>query len=427
MTGLVSRVARSTWFRALIAVAFVALHVATLTKMGAARFNRPFNTDPGAAPAFMSAGEPMYGDSPAHWNRLVVARWDAQHYMGLALRGFSQCPKQDLRGADLAEVVKYCDFSFYPGYPLLGRLASLRGAIPIDYALFFVSLAASAMFLFLWTSAPIREALGLKVTYLSLLLINVFPTGFDLATIQTEPCVLACTLGSVVAMARRRYLTASLLAGAATGLRISGLATGAACGVALVASLWLDRPRSRASWAARVAALPLAAWGVFAIMGFFWYRYSDPLLYVHAHDAAYSGLSSRSLWERFDSKFIFLTINQESWHRQEGILIAACLLWLALGLRRALAPFGSLVSLQLWTLTILGAGLSLFGSWAVAFAGMDRYWLLILPLFFAMAQVLRRAPAALVLWLALSSWAYWNIDLCDYVAQKDYGQCQFMR
>ena len=58
---------------------------------------------------------------------------------------------------------------------------------------------------------------------------------------------------------------------------------------------------------------------------------------------------------------------------------------------------------------------------------MDRYWLLILPLFFAMAQVLRRAPAALVLWLALSSWAYWNIDLCDYVAQKDYGQCQFMR
>lgn len=427
MRELWERVARNPWFRAAIAVAFVALHVATLSKMGADRFNRPFNTAPGTAPAFVGEGEPMYGDSPAHWNRLIVARWDAQHYMGLALRGFSLCPKQDLRGANLAEIVKYCDFSFYPGYPVLGRIASLRGAIPIDYALLLVSLAASATFLFLWTSAPIREALGLEVTYLSLLVFNLFPTGFALATIQTEPCVLACTLGSIVSMARRRYLTAGVLAGAATAIRISGLATGAACGVALVASLWLDRPRTRVAWFARIAAMPIAAWGIFAIMGFFWYRYSDPLLYLHAHDAAYVGQSTKDLWERFDSKFVFLTINQESWHRQEGILVAGCLLWLALGMRRAVAPFAGIVRLQLWTLTAVGAGLSLFGSWAVAFAGMNRYWLLVLPLFYAMAQVLRRAPAALVLWLALSSWAYWNMDLCDYVAQRDSMACHFLR
>jgi hypothetical protein len=425
--GLFTRVASRTWFRALVAVAFVALHVVMLREMGAERFHRPFNLEPDAAPAFGSVSEPMSGDSPAHWDRLVAARWDSQHYEGLALRGFSQCPKRDLRGANLAQIVTYCDFSFYPGYPLLGRLASDGGAIPIDYALFFVSLVASVVFLFLWTSAPIREALSTEVTYLSLLLFNVFPTGFDLATIQTEPCVLACTLGSIVAMARRRYLATSLLAGAATGLRISGAATGAACGVAIVASLWLDRPRTRSAWVARTAAIPLAAWGTLAIMIFFSYRYSDPLLYLHAHDASYHWLASTDVWDRFDSEFIFSTINQGYLRRQEGILIAACLLWLALGMRRAVAGFGPIVQVQLWALTIVGAGVSLFGSWAVAFAGMNRYGLIILPLFFGMAQVLRRAPAALVLWVGLSSWAYWNVDLCDYVGEGDDASCHFVR
>lgn len=413
------------WVRLAVAVFFVSIHVLALRQMGIGRFGAPFNAAPGDAPRFEHPGERLAGSAPKPWDRLIVSRWDARHYLGIALRGFSQCPRGSLKGRDLADVVYTCDFSFYPGYPVLGWLFSLGGRIPMDYALLAVSLVCAVGFLYLMTSPFVCRALGVGGAYLALFLFNVFPTGFDIATVQTEATTLFFTMAALWALSGRHYLVAALSAGAATGIRISGLATGAAVGLTILSSLWLDRPRTQRGWVSRLAALPLAAWGIFTIVGYFTYKYSDPLLYVHAHDEAYKWLSVPSISERFLPRFVFSTVSHGPMNHYEGVLIAACLVWLALGLRRAVSQFSPVMRVGLYALTFFASAISLFGSWGLSFAGMNRYWLLVIPLFFAMAQVLRRAPVALVLWTVLSSWAYWNIDLCDYVGEGRTHKCEF--
>ena len=401
-------------FRLLVAVAFVGLHLLLFARLASLRLGVPFDASPGAEPAFARLSEPLSRASPAHWDRLAVSRFDAQHYIALALRGYSQCPAQDLRHANLPEIVKYCGFSFYPGYPLLGRIVALGNRIPIDYALFGTSILASIVFLYLWTSSTITSALGVGTTYLALLLFNVFPTGFTLVTVQTEPTVLALTMGAFLGIARRNYLLAGVLAGAASGMRVSGAATSAAVGVALVVSLFVDPPKGWLAWRRRSAAAVLSAWGLLAIVGYFGLVYSDPLLYFHAHSQAYGYLEVAA--SGLSPEFVYRTLETAM---RPGIWVAFCLLWLALGLRSAVSGFPPLGRAFAASFTIVGASIALWGSSRIAFMGMNRYWLLTFPLFWAIAVVVKQRPVAGVLWVALCAWAYWNVDLCVYACQTE--------
>lgn len=401
-------------FRALVAVALLGVHLGLLVRMGG-RFQLPFDRAPASPPAFQSETAGYRGGAPTGWNRLLVSRWDSQYYIGTALRGYSQCPPGDLRGKALGPLIDRCSFHFYPGYSVLG-MPLVAAGMPADYALLAVSLLASFLFLYLWTGPALTERLGLGPTWLALLLFNAYTTGFALVTVQTEPLTLLCALGTFVLFSRRRLVLAALVAGAAGSLRVTGSTIGLAYVVALVGlALRDDSEPLRRRWLRIAWLAPLAGWGQLAIFAYFAARYRDPFLYVNAHAAEFS--HSVSL-----IKAIFpsprVVSRALSLGPREGLFMVMAALFLGLGLRRTLRAFSPGERWYWVGLLTLSVGVSFLGSAGLAYAGMNRYLLLALPVFFTMAVVLWRKPAALAVWLGFSVWNYWQSDLCTYVGDR---------
>jgi hypothetical protein len=411
------RLLRSLPFRVLVAAGLLVLHLVAMGCLGRQRLGLPFNRAPGADPRFVVPDEPLVGPAvPSQWNRLLASRWDSQHYIALVERGYSLCEAQDLRTVPLPPLLVRCGFHFYPGYPVLGHAIQRATGLPADWALLAVSLAASFGFLLLWTGRDLVNALGLRETYLSLVLLNIFTTGFALVTVQTEPVTLFAALAAFVLLRRDHVLLGAFVAGAAGAFRVTGPAVGLAFGCALlVQAARADGPSWRRLGRLALAA-PLCAWGQLAVFAYFWAKYRDPLLYVHAHAQAYGHAVSLAnvVWP--SPRMVLRSL---SMGMHEGVFIVLGSLWLALGLRSALRKFAPEERVFWVVLVVATLAVALVGSAGLAFAGMNRYWLLAFPLFFSMAHVLRGRTLALVVWGAFSLWHYWNVDLCIYVAQHD--------
>ncbi len=391
-------------FRLGLAALILAAHFLVAIRSGD-RFGAPFKRAPGQPPGF---SDPAHQRVPTNWDRLVVARWDSGQYIELGLRGYAYCPP---RGPELPTFSPTCNLAFYPTYGVIGRWVGRATGLPIDFALLAVSLVSSFVFLFLWTGRELTDRLGVGVTYLALLLFNTFTTGYCLVTIQTEPLTLVLALGAFVAFARRRHLLGALLAGASSGVRITGVAIGVAYAVGLLIEALQRRGWTRRDWARLIGLGLLCGWGQLALMAVHAVRFGDALAYVHAHGAAFKhDPSLRSLlWP--DPEWLVEGID---YPLHEAIWWAAAPLWYLLGRKRALAPFPP-GQRAFWSLTFWATfGIATVAMMPIALAGMSRYLLLALPLFFAMAVVMKPRPALLAVWLTISVWHYWNIDVCTY-------------
>ncbi len=401
-------------FRLVLAVAILATHLALMSHLGHERFDYPFNSAPNAAPALPPPGTDGVF---ANWNRLLVSRWDAQHYLAIGLRGYSGCkPRGKLLPGEFPDDLPACQLNFYPTYGFLGRAAARVTHAPIDWAMFGLSLLASVIFILMWTGKEMVEGLGLAQTYLSLLLFNTFTTGFTLVTVQTEPITMALTLGSFVCLRKRWFVLGSILAGGATAMRISGVATGFAFCAALLVVTWRDGRARKATWVGRALLLPLSGWGIIGLMTYYAWRFGDPLIYSHAHARAYHHTIAFTRALIPDGRLLLQSIWAEP---NDGLFLAAALLWFALGHRAGLARFSVEAQVFWYTLFFGIVGISVIGSADLAYAGNTRYMLLVLPLFFAMAALMRRKPVLLGLWLLMSTAHYYNGSLCVYVGQNN--------
>jgi hypothetical protein len=311
-------------FRLATALLLLALQFFLAVRSGD-RFGAPFNAAPGHPPGFL---DPAHGRVPINWNRLVVARWDSGQYIELGLRGYKYCPEHGAVGSPS------CNLEFYPTYGMLGGLVSRLTGIAIDFSLLAISLVASFVFLFLWTGPDLTGRMGVGETYLALLLFNTYTTGYCLATIQTEPLTLALALGSYVAFARRRHLLGALLAGATSGIRITGVAIGAAYAIGLLIELLQQQPRARKDWLRLVLLSLLCGWGQLALMAVHTVRFGDPLAYIHAHGAAFKHSPSLGglLWP--EPEWFVEAID---FPLHEALWWAAALFWYLLGRRDVLA------------------------------------------------------------------------------------------
>ncbi len=63
-------------------------------------------------------------------------------------------------------------------------------------------------------------------------------------------------------------------------------------------------------------------------------------------------------------------------------------------------------------------GVAAVGQVEIGFSGMNRYLLLALPLFFAIAAATKDKPLAIASWLLVSLAHYWGVNACYYVAGK---------
>jgi hypothetical protein len=409
-----SSLARSGAFRLAISILILGAHLFIVSSFARERFGLPMNRDPGNPPHFVEPSVEWYTST---WDRLAVSRWDSCHYISLLERGYSQCPPQDMRHAAVGQA--RCNLNFYPGYPALTWLVNLVLRLPSDYALFAVSIAASLLFLFLWTDRIIVDALGVGGAYASLLAFNAFTTAFALVTPQTEPCTLLFTLGAFLAFARRRLLLAAILAGAASAMRISGAATGIALGLAILCQLFLERPQRKRDWVVPALSAVLSVWGVVAIMGYHWYRFRDPLLYVHAHAQTYAHSGSFASLIDPQTEWLLRSVDHPL---HEGVVLAFATVWFLLGRKQAMSGFSVPERVFWYTLTVVGVLISVLGTIELGLSGMNRYLLLILPLFFAMGSFLKSRPGLFAVWIVISFWHYRQADLCDYLGGVGEGR-----
>jgi hypothetical protein len=403
--GWLAGAATTIPFRLAVAAALLALQVWVAIHSGV-RFDAKFNASPGVPPHF---NDPATDWAPSNWDRLVVSRWDSGNYIELGLRGYQHCPP---RGPTLPVHAPGCNLAFYPTYGLVGRWVAAATRMPIDFAMWAVSLASSFLFLYLWTGKELTSRLGVAETYLALLCFNAYTTGYALATIQTEPLTLGLAMGAFVAFARRHRLAGALLAGAASSVRITGIAIGFAFAAGLLAELLRERPRTLWPWLRGALLAIVCVWGQLALMAYFSHRFGDAQTYVHAHGQLFHHEHPKvsALFPPDPDKIV----QSIDYPLHQGIWLAAALLWFAAGHRQALRRF-PVEQQAFWYVGFLATvGIATVGMMPLSLAGMGRYLLLALPMFFAMAVVMRPRPLLALLWVTMTAWHAWNVDLCTY-------------
>ncbi len=191
------------------------------------------------------------------------SHWDGEHYIGLALDGY-------------LDGVGQVSPAFFPGYSLVLRsLAELLGGPLTPAALsvlgVVVSLAA-LLFALYFVYAIAADGWGEAAARRAVLALAFFPTAFFLNSVYTESLFLAFSAGAVwAARVRRDLLLAALLAALAAATRNVGVFL-----ILPLAHEWLRDPGGY-RW--RGAYLALAPAGLFAYMGYLWWRFGEPLLF----------------------------------------------------------------------------------------------------------------------------------------------------
>jgi len=420
----VRKLATTLPFRFLVAVLILYLHLLAISRLSKERFDLDFGVTNAPAPSFIDA---VHDLKPVGWDRLVVSRWDSQHYIELALRGYEQCKHpSELKPGEFPDDDKRCQLNFFPTYGWVGRFVADHLGWAIDWAMLAVSFVSSLVFLMLMTSAPITDAVGVGGAYLALLLVNTFTSGFMLVTLHTEPLVLALTMSTFYCFARRWLLAAAILAGAMSAVRITGLAGGVALGIGLLFLTLQERPRWPV-WVQRGVYALVSAWGIVALMAFYHHRFGDALIYLHAHGREYHHEASIEKILSPDTRLLMQSIWAEP---NDGIWLAAGLLWFALGHREGLQRFDVPAQAFWYALFIATVGVSMVGSAEYGYGGLARYLICVPALFFAMAGFLKRRPIVLAIWLYMSVAHYWGGSMCFYVSHQRpdrFEKCGFAR
>ena len=173
-------------FRVGVAVLFTAFHLVMFAAAGRDRLDLPFNSAPGQAPYYSNPKVSSlrgYPRQPHHWSRLIVSRWDSEHYIGFAVRGVSACPTEGTPGpvTDLAYLE--CGLGWLPAYGMVGGTIAHATGIPDDVMLVVISVLCTILVNLLWTqllARSTRPARRKLEAFGALIAFNVFPTAFYL-------------------------------------------------------------------------------------------------------------------------------------------------------------------------------------------------------------------------------------------------------
>jgi hypothetical protein len=189
---------------------------------------------------------------------------------------------------------------------------------------------------------------------------------------------------------------------------------GVAFALALLVATWQERPQRRSTWIARLAIMALAGWGILALAVYFHVRFGDMFVYAHARTRYYH--YTPSLTSIFHTKAA--NVAQSIWAApNDGIWLAAGLLWFALGHKQALGGFSLVGKVYWYALYAVIVGMSAASQAELSFGGLSRYLLLAVPLFFAMASSVGNNALAIATWGILSFLHYWSVGSCFYVSE----------
>lgn len=179
------------------------------------------------------------------------------------------------------------DQAFFPLYPVFIRFVNLL--FETQPAVSGLIVSVSALFIGMFFFQKLVEIdYKKKITYWSLLFLLFFPTAFFLGAVYTESLFLSLVFISFYFIRKRQIILASIFALLATATRIVGIFLLPV----FIYELYLQKKPEKANLKLK-QYLPLLAIpaGLLSYMGYLWYRYSDPLLFIHIQPAFGAGRS----------------------------------------------------------------------------------------------------------------------------------------
>ncbi|MDB4955194.1 MAG: putative rane protein [Myxococcales bacterium] len=400
--------------RLVVAIAFAAAHLALFTLAGHVRTGVPFY-DHSDSPAYAHLDAVMtsgYPREPQHWSRLVVSRWDAQNYIGTAVRGLAACPTSArARDIDFLE----CGLGWLPAYGEAGRLVTHTTGLAEDVSLLAISILAAIAINFMWLSRTIVDRLGAWQAGAALVAFNLFPTAFYVVTPYPEAATIALCLGGFLALSRERWVLAGLLIGAATALRIQAGAFGLALAAAALVAAHARRRGGDNRWWWPLLAVPLAGWGQCVEMLALRIYTGDAFAFWRARVAF--GDTNR-VWRLWHPNYYLKAFSAQ---HMDGVILGGALVVIFLTARRVLREFRREEAVFLAIASFATVPIAIMAP--MGYWGMSRYLLLCPLLFLGGAALLRRQAVLGILWFALCAMFYWKIELCSYISQGSKNAC----
>lgn len=316
----------------------------------------------------------VWSAGPFWYHQLL--QWDSEWYFRIATEGYRYNGDPTIQ----QNVV------FYPLYPMLARgLAAISGLTAAD-ALLLVSNVAGLLAIVVLFKL-VREEFGDQLALVTTALLSFFPASVFLSAGYTEPLELLLMVSFFLALKRKRYLSAALLA----GLAVADRSTGIVLLPVLVREMWLNRDH-RPLFPALIPCVLLATSGIWLFMIYLWYSFGDPLVFSKGQTAFHLGVTqvTRLVAALKFEPFTQLILNDWNPWGQASWLTLLFIVLIFVGWSRL--PFS-------WTLFAMGALLLpylMLSGGPAGFTSMGRFNLVSFPLFVVLADFGMRARWLLV-------------------------------
>lgn len=311
----------------------------------------------------------------ASWYHQLL-QWDSEWYFRIATEGYRYNGDPTLPQSIV----------FYPLYPMLARgLAEISGLTASNALLVVSNIAGLLAVVFLFKL--VREEFGDHLALATTALLSFFPTSVLLSAAYTEPLELLLIVWFFLALKRKHYLPAALLAGFAIAER----STGIVLLPVLLWEMWINRDQ-KPFFPVVIPYVLVATSGLWLFMIYLWYAFGDPLAFSEAQAAFHQGttLATRMIAALKLEPFTRMILNDwnpwglDSWFTLLFIVLIV-VGWFRLRSSWALFATGVLL---LPYLTLSGG--------PAGFVSMARFNLVSFPLFVVLAGAGLRAKWLLV-------------------------------
>lgn len=216
----------------------------------------------------------------------VWGRWDAEHYIGIAVNGYS--------GTEPA---------FFPLYPLLIWLLGLLTSNHLIAGLIISNAASFLALLYLYKL--VEHQFDRHVAHRAVFYVSIFPTAIFFSAVYTESLFLFLSVASFYYIRERRWVTAGVFGFFCALTRVEGVLLA----VPFLIEWMLALSEQRSDWwkwpldtlvrpLAGIIAIPL---GLATYMAYLWVLNGDPLYFSHVQEHWHRHLAWP--WESFVYSF----------------------------------------------------------------------------------------------------------------------------
>ena len=311
---------------------------------------------------------------PLWYHQLL--QWDSEWYFRIVTDGYQYNGDPTIQQSIV----------FYPLFPMLARgLATIGGLTPAD-ALLLVSNTAGLLAIVILFKL-VREEFGDQIALVTTALVSFFPASVLLSAGYTEPLALLLIVSFFLALKRRYYFSAALLA----GLTIATRSTGIVLLPVLVWEMWRNRDQ-KPFLPALLPCVILATSGLWLFMIYLWSAFGSPFAFADGQVAFHEGttLATRLVAALKLEPFTRMMLNDWNPWGQASWFTLLFIVLIVAGWSRLPSS---------WTLfaiaVLLLPYLTLSGGPA-GFVSMSRFNLVSFPLFVILADLVSRAKWLLV-------------------------------